>query len=154
MLKDLESVFLVTKTSVGLSVWTSLTLMTFTFTQLHPFVTLHQTLKLPPPTPNLELRTLFFFFSSLCSLLQSNHLLLPTAIGMDVNNEDGSEISASPSFRSPDRDFQLAVLTLHSTYPESDSLHPQKKLVCCFPSSLNHSSIKQALKISEGREEN
>lgn len=38
------------------------------------------------------------FFSSLCSPFHSSHLLLSTPIKMDVNYENGSEISAIPHF--------------------------------------------------------
>lgn len=110
ILKDLENFSLVTKTNVGFSFWISLTTVTLTFTPNHSFIILHQTLKLSPPqswAQNFD----FLFSSSLGSLLQSYHLLLSTPITLSINYGDGLEMSACPSFPSPDGYFQLAVLT-------------------------------------------
>lgn len=112
-----QKFFIVTKTSVDFSFWTSLTLVTLTFTHFHPFIALHQTLKLPFPqswTQNFA----FFFLSVLSFKVIISSNLLPYD---DINHEDGSEISAYSSFQSPHGYFQLAALTSKSTCPRLNS---------------------------------
>lgn len=144
ILKDLENFSLVTKTNVGFSFWTSLTMVTLTFTPNHSLIILHQTLKLSPPQPwaqNFDF--IFFFFSGLSPSKLSSPPIYFHNVGHQLwrwlRNVCLSLISIIGWI------FPIGCLVLKS----QTHLHPQNKLICCFPGSLKSTSTPLSSTLSK-----